>query len=144
MLPRKVRGAPEWLAPAREPVAQDPEVQDPEVETPRPGAAAAEPVEAAELAETRVLLANSALRDQAAAAHLPAGRTRPEAVSLVSLANLRGFPEVALEPVSEPVSELVLAEGRAVQRAAAEADLGRELGRAVARVKMKSTEFWVR
>src|ERR1700675_31371 len=87
--------APEWLAPAREPV-----VQDPEVETPRPGASSAEPAVVAELAETRLLPASLALRDQAAAARLPAGHTLVEAVLPVWLANLQGFPEVDLDQVS--------------------------------------------
>jgi hypothetical protein len=107
------------------------------VETARPEASAEEPVVVAELADTRVLLANLASRDQAAAGPLRAVRLRPEVVSLASRVNLQASPEVDSEQVSEPV----LAQGREAQRVAPEADLGGELGRAVARARMRSMEF---
>jgi hypothetical protein len=77
------------LAPAPEPV-----VWDPEVETLLPGASAEESVVVVvELAETRVLSANSALQEQAAVERSRADPMRPEAASLESLAKVQVPPE---------------------------------------------------
>jgi hypothetical protein len=100
------------LAPAREPV-----VQDPEAETLRPGASAEESAVAEELAETRVLPANSALRDQAAVGRSLADHMRLDAAPLGSLARLQEPPERVSEQgrAAEPerVSERASEQGRA-------------------------------
>jgi hypothetical protein len=67
-------------------------VWDPEVETLLPGASAEESV-VVELAETRVLSANSALQEQAAVGRSLADPMRPEAASLESLAKVQVPPE---------------------------------------------------
>ena len=138
MLPRKVRGVAGPLAPAREPV-----VQDPEAETLRPGASAEESAVAEELAETRVLPANSALRDQAAVGRSLADHMRLDAAPLGSLARLQEPPERVSEQgrAAEPerVSERASEQGRVAE---AEPGLGGEPARAADRARMKSMEFW--
>jgi hypothetical protein len=126
------------LAPAREPV-----VQDPEAETLRPGASAEESAVAEELAETRVLPANSALRDQAAVGRSLADHMRLDAAPLGSLARLQEPPERVSEQgraaEQERVSERASEQGRVAE---AEPGLGGEPARAADRARMKSMEFW--
>jgi hypothetical protein len=131
------------LAPAREPV-----VRDPEVETLLPGASADESV--VELAETRVLSANSA---QAAVGRSRADPMWPEAASL---AKVRPERDSERGRVAERVSERDSERGRVAERVSErdsergrvaeepEVGLGGEPARAPDRVRMKSMEFWAR